>query len=158
MMAKKLFGLVLILILVLSVSVSAKISKQKLNDREKFASDLITGDEEFLSDYIDKVPEDRLMKFYEKAIDMAIKIADETVNIKNDDKAYEYIVQKVDGKGGVKDIIEEQVKRYLNRDVNDRAFGRYARINIENSPYYYALMKIKENIRKIRLQKSVFSY
>jgi hypothetical protein len=69
---------------------------------------------------------------------MAVKVADETVNIQDDDKAYEYIVQKVDGKGGVKEMIENQVQRYLNRPSdNDRGFSKVAFAGIKNSPYYY---------------------
>ncbi|MCK9225476.1 MAG: hypothetical protein M0R46_16270 [Candidatus Muirbacterium halophilum] len=146
-----------VLFFLIAVTSYAEISKVKLSEREQFAAEVVSSDEEFLMDYIDCVPEDRLMEFFELSIKKAVEIAKLTLNMESDDEAYIFITEKINGKDGIKIQIENIVKEYLDRDNEDsngvfskRLDNRFVEMYVEH------FIRFEQNIASVRLQKSVF--
>ncbi|PLX18071.1 MAG: hypothetical protein C0601_05615 [Candidatus Muiribacterium halophilum] len=102
------------------------------------------------------------MWFFEKAIDMAIEVAKDTVKIESDDEAYQMIVEKINGQDGVKAKVVKMVEDYLYRvpGMSSRN-SRLASAKIENfdligDSFMNHLTKIVNNIDKVKVQKSLF--
>jgi hypothetical protein len=140
--------------ILITLSVFADITKTKLSEREQFAAEVVSNDEEFLMDYVDQLPEDKLFYFFNMAIDMAVEVAAQTKNMESDDEAYRFIVRMIDGEDGVKEQILVKVHEYLHRDDEETA-QRFAKI-VYNEDMYNHYVRFSENIRKNLLQRSVF--
>ena len=147
-----------ILFFMLAITSFAEISKARLAEREQFAAEVVSADEDFLMDYIDYVPEDRLMEFFELSIKKAVEIAALTINIENDEEAYIFITEKINGNNGVKSEIENIVREYLKRDNEEDSRNLYSK-SIDNcivDRFIEHFVRFEQNIASVRLQKSVF--
>ena len=65
-----------------------------MEDRKQMACEHIGSDEGFWGDY-SNLDESTLEKYFAKAETKAEEIAEETKNIEDDDKAWDYIVDKI---------------------------------------------------------------
>ncbi|MFA5479202.1 MAG: hypothetical protein WC337_04195 [Candidatus Muiribacteriota bacterium] len=151
---------VVVSILVFTVNAQGLISREELSDREHFAADIISMDEDFLGDYVGVVDDDELYHFFELAIKMAVEVASETKNIENNEEAYVYIVNRIDGQGGVKDQVMDIFEQYLSGEYvienNTRNFTRAQVSTFDIRNFEHHMVRIEINVAKIALQKSLF--
>jgi DNA-binding transcriptional regulator GbsR (MarR family) len=77
-----------------------------MNDRKQMACEYIISDEGFWGDY-SNIAESTLEDYISKAEEKAEEIAEETENIENEDKAWDYITEKLnDYKSELKNILD----------------------------------------------------
>ncbi|MGM0607283.1 MAG: hypothetical protein ACQESP_02565 [Candidatus Muiribacteriota bacterium] len=156
------FTIVISVIFWMTIPVNSEILTNELSYRQHFAADIVAMDEDFLGEYIDILEEDELMYFFQLAIEMAVEVAGETKYIESEDEALIYIVENVDGENGVKQRIFNLIEKYLN-DEYEPDFNRvFEKRNSRNKAdfniveFSEQVERIKLNIEKIKMQKSVF--
>jgi len=96
--------------------------------RKQMAVEMISSDEGFLSEYMDTLSRQATLYFYVLAYDLAEDTAKNTLLMFDNDEAYVYMVAKIEGKNGVKDQVEDRVKRYI--------LGAYIPDEIDINKYY----------------------
>ena len=115
------------------------VSDETMKLRKQQAVEIVSSDEGFLSDYYYDLTRHDILYFYVLAYERAEDIAEDTLLIFIDEKAYLYMLEKIDGENGLKYEIEDKAKRYLA--------GEYEPNEVDINKYYEAhkFLQVEEN-------------
>jgi len=110
-----------------------------LKMRKQQAVEIVSSDEGFLEEHYYDLLRHDILYFFVLAYEKAENIAEDTILIFIDEDAYLFMLDKIDGKDGLKQEIEEKVKLYLE--------GNYEPNEVDINKYYEAhrFLSIKEN-------------
>jgi len=110
-----------------------------LKMRKQQAVEIVSSDEGFLEEHYYDLSRHDILYFFVLAYEKAENIAEDTILIFIDEDAYLFMLDKIDGKDGLKQEIEEKVKLYLE--------GNYEPNEVDINKYYEAhrFLSIKEN-------------
>jgi len=142
--------IILIVAILFTTSLFAAVNSKKIKQRKKMAEELISSDEGFLEEYFGKLSENQLTYFFKLAFKMADNVALETVDIEDDNKAYSYIENGIDGKGGVKDQIKAKIRAFQE--------GNYKLTEVKVDPEFTRVaLRMLNNISMVQFQKKLSS-
>jgi len=142
--------IILIVAILFTSSVFAKVSDKKMNQRKKMAEELISSDEGYLEDYFGDLTDDQMTYFFKLSFKMADEVAMQTANIEDDNKAYDYIENGIDGNGGVKDQIKLKIRSFEK--------GSYKLTEVKVNPEFLNISKkMLYNISMVKLQQKLSS-
>ncbi|MDD2716354.1 MAG: hypothetical protein PHW04_10745 [Candidatus Wallbacteria bacterium] len=120
----------------------------QLKSRKKTAVEIISSDEGFLEEYSDRLNEKEMTYFYNLSFKMAEDLASETIQIKDDNLAYEYIQTRIECKSGLKSQIRGKIESYLR--------GEYQLTEVKLNPdFSNACSRMLRNLEAIKLQRAM---